>query len=266
MTKPPANKKKPVASKRAVKPVIAQKTGKTKAPISAKGLPRAPVATPKAVAPVKKHRTDWDAVERDYRTGKFTLRELASKYGVSHQAIAKQAKTKDWTQDLSIAIKQATNAKLVDDLVAKEVARGGQAVANTILAAADLNKQVILSHRNDIRRARDLTNFLMQELEQITIAPSKVNKLVEVLAAGEEFTASETLEARQAVTELMKLPNRILSAQRIAQVMARLQPLERKAFGLDDDVAPVAVDAFDELSDEELDRRIDEGYERHRPR
>lgn len=252
--------------KRMVKPAIAQKTGKTGAPQPLKAQPRSSVATPATQPPVKRQRTDWDAVERDYRTGKFTLRELAAKYGVSHQAIAKQAKANGWTQDLSIAIKQATNAKLVDDLVAKEVARSGQAVANTILAAADLNKQVILGHRDDIRRARALTNFLLDELEQISIAPTKLNKLVEVLGAGQEFTASETLEARQAVSDLVKLPNRILSAQRIAQVMARLQPLERKAFGLDDDIAPAAVDAFDELSDEELDRRIDEGYERHRPR
>jgi hypothetical protein len=256
----------PGHAKTALKPEAAQKTGKTGAPKSAKVLLTTPTLVPKAVASAKKQRTDWDAVERDYRTGKFTLRELGAKHGADNGLISRKAKKDGWTQDLSLAIKQATNAKLIEELVSKEVSNGQQKVSNTVLAAADLNKQVILSHRNDILRARDLTNFLLQELEQITIAPSKVNKLVEVLAAGEEFTSSETLEARQAVTELMKLPNRILSAQRIAQVMARLQPLERKAFGLDDDVAPAAVDAFDELSDEELDRRINEGYERHRPR
>lgn len=262
-----ATAKKPAAAQKPVaKPAIAQKTGKSGAPQPLKAKSRASAATPATQAPVKRVRTDWDAVERDYRTGKFTLRELGAKHGADNGLISRKAKKAGWTQDLSRAIKQATNAKLIEDLVSKEISDGQQKVSNTVLAAADLNKQVILGHRDDIRRARALTNFLLDELEQISIAPTKLNKLVEVLSAGEEFTASETMEARQAVSDLVKLPNRILSAQRIAQVMARLQPLERKAFGLDDDIAPAAVDAFDELSDEELDRRIDEGYERHRPR
>ena len=114
---------------------------------------------PKGAIGVGKRKTDWDAVERDYRTGKFTLRELATKHAISHQAIAKQAKNKAWTQDLSIAIKQATNAKLVDDLVAKEVAKSGQAVANTVLAVAELNKQVILSHRSRLTELADAVDY-----------------------------------------------------------------------------------------------------------
>lgn len=95
----------------------------------------------------KVNRVDWDAVERDYGTAKFTLRELAAKYGCTHQAIGNQIKRKGWTQDLSIAIKKATNAKLVNDLVAEEIAKGGLAVANTVLAAAELNASIILRHR-----------------------------------------------------------------------------------------------------------------------
>ena len=34
-----------------------------------------------------KRRTDWEAVERDYRTGRFTLRELETKYEVNKQVI-----------------------------------------------------------------------------------------------------------------------------------------------------------------------------------
>jgi predicted DNA-binding protein YlxM (UPF0122 family) len=44
---------------------------------------------------------DWDAMARDYRTAKFTLREIAAKHGVSHQAIAKRAKAKEWKQVLA---------------------------------------------------------------------------------------------------------------------------------------------------------------------
>lgn len=41
-----------------------------------------------------------------------------------------------WTQDLGDQIRQATSARLVADLVAKEVAKSGQAVANAALVVA----------------------------------------------------------------------------------------------------------------------------------
>lgn len=103
----------------------------------------------------KRGRIDWDAVERDYRTGKFTLRELASKYGVSHQAVGKRVKSGSWTRDLSLAVKQATESKLFQQVVDAQVAKNSQAVANTVMAAAEVNMRVILSHRMDAQRARE---------------------------------------------------------------------------------------------------------------
>jgi hypothetical protein len=38
----------------------------------------------------KRRKTDWAAVERDFRTGKWTSQELGDKYGVSRQAVDKQ--------------------------------------------------------------------------------------------------------------------------------------------------------------------------------
>lgn len=214
----------------------------------------------------KRRRADWDAVERDYRTGKFTLRELGDKYGVSHQAIGKHVKEDGWTQDLSAAIKQATNARLVDDLVAKEVAKSGQAVANTILAAADLNKQVILSHRQDIARARNLANSMLTELQEVTLNPDKMRELFEMLIGGDDMSAGQIAEARAAFNDLSRLPNRILSVQRLSQAMTRLQSLERTAFGLDEPEQPPPVDDAAELSDDELDARIQEKIERLKSR
>jgi hypothetical protein len=117
----------------------------------------------KQVVP-KKSRVDWDAVERDYRTDKFTLRELAEKYGISHQAIAKKAKLNAWSKDLSAAIKQATNAKLVDELVAKEVAKSGQEVANVVLAAAAVNSRIIRGHQQQLAALQEAIEIAKQKL------------------------------------------------------------------------------------------------------
>lgn len=121
----------------------------------------------KADAPKPRVRADWDAVCRDYRTGKFTLRELAAKYGVSHQAVAKRAKEGGWTQDLGDEIRSATNAVLVQKLVNEEVAKSGQEVANTVVAAAELNAQVIMGHRQAIRDARSTLDAAKLKLEEM---------------------------------------------------------------------------------------------------
>ena len=38
-----------------------------------------------------RRRLDWEAIERDYRTGKFTLRELEAKHGANNATIARRA-------------------------------------------------------------------------------------------------------------------------------------------------------------------------------
>lgn len=147
-------------------------------------------ATTKGKAAPVKTRTDWEAVERDYRTAKFTLRELAAKYACTHQAIGNQIKRHSWTQDLSVAIKQATDTKLVNDLVAKS----GQDVANTVLAAAEVNSRIILGHRI---RLVDLASAVDTAKEKLLILGDSVADIREaatfVQAVGNLATATKTL-------------------------------------------------------------------------
>lgn len=184
--------------------------------------------------PKKDGKPDWQAIERDYRTAKFTLRELATKHGPSHQAIAKRAKKHQWTQDLAVAIKQATNAKLVAALVDKEVAAGGQEVANTVLAAAELNKQVILQHRGDIRAARNVAFDLLAELKQSAMLVEHQDLLVAIVA-GEGAKPKDEFEARKVVMRALDLGSRVASVKALTEAFAKLQGAERKAFSLDDE-------------------------------
>ena len=155
----------------------------------------------------KRGRIDWNAVERDYRTGKFTLRELASKYGVSHQAVSKQVKNGGWTQDLSLAVRQATESKLFQQVVDAEVAKSSQAVANTVMAAAEVNMRVILCHRLDAQRAR-------QAMEAARVA---------VLACGASVTRISDAATFAAAVESLGRTTKIAI------------DIERKAFRLDEE-------------------------------
>jgi hypothetical protein len=47
---------------------------------------------------------DWNAVERDYRTGAFSLRELAERHRCSHSTIANFAGRHGWIRNPSPAV------------------------------------------------------------------------------------------------------------------------------------------------------------------
>lgn len=267
-------KKKPAAKKPArlaKKTANAPKRGKKQPPKSIEAAPHEPAPVKSKLAakePVKRRRMDWEACERDYRTGKFTDQELADKFGnvVSRQAITKMAKVKGWQKDLSDAVRRATNAKLIaaeaEKKVAEQVAKGCTATVDAVVAAAEVNKQVIIGHRKEIETGRKLVSAMLNELQQVTVNPAKLQDLLEVLTGGDEMTAADVADARQAFNDLQRLPNRILSVQRLATAMARLQSMERTAFGLDDPEQPPPVDEVGDLSDDELDRRIGERLER----
>jgi hypothetical protein len=194
-----------------------------------------PAATKKAAGssvPAKR-RTDWEAVERDYRTGKFTLRELEEKHGAFNSSIARKAKKDGWTQDLSRAIQQATNAKLAEALVSDIASEGAQNASATVLAAAEVNKQVILGHRKDVTATRNVAAALLEELSRAALLAEEQELLTQVLAGSGAEPADEA-RIRATVQKALSLPSRVGSVKQLADTFDKLQLAERRAFGLDD--------------------------------
>jgi hypothetical protein len=180
-----------------------------------------------------RHRVDWPAVERDFRTGAFTLRELASKYGCSHVAIGKQARKNSWRQDLSKAVRAATNATVLASTAARvEVAKSAVAVTATVLAAAEVNKNVILGHRADIKEARNLVFALLAELRSSAMTEDEKERLVDLLT-GPGAEPEDVSVARRLVTKALGTAARIGGVKALAEAITKLQIAERKAFGLD---------------------------------
>lgn len=191
-----------------------------------------------------RRRADWEAIERDYRTGQFSDQELADKHGnvVTRQAISKKAKEQGWQKDLTKEVRLATKAKLiaeqvaermageVADQVADRVAKNGNATVQAVLAAAETNKQVILGHRRDIAKVRDITMTLV--------------------------TALETAAAEPDAAKRLPLGELVLTAQRAGQSVARLQQLERVAFGLDEEDDSAGAAGVSKLTDAQRAARL----------
>ena len=105
----------------------------------------------------KRRDTDWDAVHRDYRTGKFTDRELAAKYGVTHTSVGNKRRDGKWEKDLTEEIRQATNAALARDLVSKESSKSFQDLSKVVNSAVEVNLNVI---RGQHKRLSELDELL----------------------------------------------------------------------------------------------------------
>lgn len=59
----------------------------------------------------KQKDVDWTTVEKDYRAGIKTLRQIAEENGVSHVAVQKRAKRDGWTRDADARV--SAKAKVV---------------------------------------------------------------------------------------------------------------------------------------------------------
>ena len=188
----------------------------------------------------KRHRLDWEAIERDYRTDKFTLRELAAKHTTNAATIVRRQKDdraldpSRWQKDLGPVVRQATNALLVQQMVNNEVNRGQHEVNNAVLVAAELGKNVILRHREDIQTMRGVAMDMLGELSLTTHKADEIANLFESVVAS-ELSGPGLAAVQQQFRDFMRLHARVGSAQKLADVLVKLQPAERRAFNLDDE-------------------------------
>lgn len=110
-------------------------------------------------------KPDWEAIETAYRAGVMSLREIASQHGISEGAIRKRAKRDDWSRDLVAKVKERADDLVRKAEVRKQV-RTETSLSGRVLieATAEVVAAVRMEHRGDIRRARELTNTLFDEL------------------------------------------------------------------------------------------------------
>lgn len=107
----------------------------------------------------RRNDIDWEAIERDYRSGQLTLVDVAKKHGVSDSQIRAKAKKNEWPRDLSVAIEQRTKEKIsaidISEIVeqsAKESAQKSAAlIKSAIEQASDVAAGVVIKHRASIK-------------------------------------------------------------------------------------------------------------------
>lgn len=176
--------------------------------------------------------TDWEAVQELYRVGVASLRAIAAQHHCTEGAIRKRAKKESWPRDLKAKVK-AKAEELVRKSEVRKTVRKGQAVTETmqIAAAATLQADIIIRHRQDIPAARKLVSKLFTELELQTDGIDLLRELGEIMRAEGKDGQDKRNDL---YNKIISLSGRSTTLKSLVDSLKVMIGLEREAFGLDD--------------------------------
>jgi hypothetical protein len=188
-------------------------------------------------------RYDWEAIEAEYRTGRFSLRQLSDRHGPSEAAIRKRAKgdakRPPWKKDLTDAVRKRTREKITREALPPEARDALNDDDEAIVEhAATENSAVVHGHRKILGRWRFITEQYAELLET-QLATGKIDVQVK---SGDVVPIDVPLDY---VGKAM--------ANGTA-AMEKVVKLERQSYGLDlegEDTPPER-----EMTDAELDAKI----------
>lgn len=203
--------------------------------------------------PAKK-RIDWEKVKADYRKGTKTNVQLAYKYDCTEGSIRKMVKRNGWKKDLKKPIakrvKQKLRAKAKKKKIAKKKAKRvvkdpqitPEREEEIVEAAANRAVMIVQAHRGDMMQMRMVIHDMLQELSVLSQDPSKLIGAIDVVTHQGELSIDKADSARKQLLKILDLPMRTASIRNLAKALTTLIPLERQAYGLNDDEKPPEED------------------------
>ncbi|EPQ5994571.1 TPA: hypothetical protein OME03_000520 [Klebsiella pneumoniae] len=192
-------------------------------------------------------KPDWEAIESAYRAGLMSLREIASQHGISEGAIRKRAKRDDWSRDLAAKVKERADDLVRKAEVRKQV-RTETALSERVLieATAEVVAAVRMEHRGDIRRAREITNALFDELGAECADVDSLRKLGELMLSPDENGRDKLNEIYHSI---ISMPERVKAVKALSDALKNLIGLERQAYDIDGPEGDNSVKQLSELMD-----------------
>lgn len=203
----------------------------------------------------KRTTADWEAVERDFRAGIRSLREIAADHGITEGAIRKRAKTQEWSRDLAGKVRAKADELVRKELVRSEVRNDPTRVLEerqVVAIEAEVQARIQIQHRTDVPRARRLVLRLLAECEAMADEPEQFTALGELLLRADESGGVEKLH--RAYQTAISLPTRIKGVKDLCEALRVLVELERKVFNIE--VAPDPEGPNRQLTDVERATRL----------
>ena len=181
---------------------------------------------------------DWELIERHYRAGIKTVRQLAIEYGVSHTAIQKRVTKFSWVKDLTEKIQQTAKSMVATQVVARSVATETKlSDAQTIQAYGGVIASVDMMQRDDLSVALSVSRSQMVELASLgnpefTASLEWLGELMDE-STTDENGREKPDKANDLYRYIISLAGRVKMAKEIAGAHGVYIPLQRKVFGMD---------------------------------
>lgn len=192
----------------------------------------------------KRPPLDWEAIEREYRAGQLSVKEIARQYKLTDAAILKHCKKMGLTRNLAGLVRVETERKMI------EVSAGvsGANAREIVDAAAGRNVRLMVLHREDVCGLRATVKFLAAQLQKASEDRDLITGDIIEETDGEP-------DRRAAMLRAVSLPTHARTAVELSQAYAKLIPLERQAHNING-ISPEDPDKkkFDlsKLTDEQL--------------
>lgn len=183
---------------------------------------------------------DWELIERHYRAGIKTLRQIGEEYGTSHVSIQKRAKKFGWTRSLTEKIQQKAQELVTKQAVTK--AGTNQQLltdSQTVQAYSEIVANVEMTQRSDLDMALNLSRSQMVELTalsrpDIQIALEQLGEMMDTSGKTDDGRVIVD-KANELYRYIISLPGRVKMAKEIAAAHGVYIPIQRKVFKLDGD-------------------------------
>lgn len=176
---------------------------------------------------------DWDAIERQYRLGTKSNKQLAEAFNASASSIGRRATKFGWVIDKRKDVEATTNSLLIQN-ASGNANPNATPTALEVKAAAQTNADVVLDHRKGLRRLRVLRDKLIEELEQLTDRPDLFEAIAEFMdESGPNASGTWTKDKiNELYRKVISLSGRIDDTKKLTEIDEKLRKGEREAFGI----------------------------------
>jgi hypothetical protein len=173
-------------------------------------------------------RIDWEAIEPDWRAGVKTKKQMSVEYSVSRAAMDKHFSNIGVERDLTAQIKAKADAIVTRSQVTREVTPLSKVTVQEIIEVnAKIQSDIILAHRTDIPKKRELVAKLFAEVEALTDGGDIVEQMTLALGGGDMEQLAD------AARKVVSLPSRVKCAVDLMNGYKTVVGMERQAFGVD---------------------------------
>ena len=172
---------------------------------------------------MEKQKIDWESIERLYRAGLLSIREIGRQHNVSERAIRKKAVAQGWERDLTERVAE----KVRSDLVRAEAAKDPETERQIVAEAAATVVHVVREHRVRIKQGSALVELLTKQLMDVAGKREEFETDIAIETAGDR-----DVDRRNRLFKAVSLEKHSAIATSLALATKTWVTLERQAFGL----------------------------------